>query len=80
MMEATMASTTSTKSTTGSERLLTETQTRYLDADGDGLLDAVEVIERIVSVGDGSRRVLDSSRMLFWDIGDDGVPHRVVLS
>lgn len=51
-----------------------ESETRYPDLDGDGLLDAIEVTERIVS-GDpsnGERRTLQTTRTLVAGIEEDG--------
>lgn len=57
--------------------VVTETDARYFDSDGDGLLDAVEIIETMVLVGAGYRRVLSETRATVSKIGDDGVPHHV---
>jgi hypothetical protein len=51
--------------------------TRYLDADGDGMLDAVEIAERVVVVRSGFRRILSTTRIVVAEIGDDGIPHRM---
>jgi hypothetical protein len=59
-----------------------ESETRYLDLDGDGLLDAVEVTERVVSLGagDGERRTLQTIRSLAAGIEEDGEPRLVTSS
>jgi hypothetical protein len=59
-----------------------ESETRYLDLDGDGLLDAIEVTERIVSVGtgDGERKTLQTIRTLAAGIEEDGEPRLVTRS
>jgi hypothetical protein len=58
-------------------QVVTETDTRYLDADGDGLLDTVELIESLVAVGPDFRRVLSTRRVVLGAVGDDGEPHEV---
>lgn len=59
-----------------------ESDTRYLDLDGDGLLDAVEVTERIVSAdaGDDERRTLQTIRTLAAGIEEDGEPRLITRS
>jgi hypothetical protein len=59
-----------------------EAQTRYLDFDGDGLLDAIEVTERIMSVdpNSGERRTLQTIRTLAAGIEEDGAPRLVTRS
>jgi hypothetical protein len=59
-----------------------EAETRYLDLDGDGLLDAIEVTERIVSVdqNSGGRRTLQTIRTLAAGIEEDGAPRLVTRS
>lgn len=59
--------------------VLTETDTRYMDADGDGMLDAVEIVISLVAVGPESRRVLSTTRLVLAGVGDDGVPHDVAV-
>jgi hypothetical protein len=57
-----------------------ETRTRYLDLDGDGVPDAVEMIEMVVvprGGANGGRRVLHTSRTVAAGIGIEGVPRRV---
>ena len=54
-----------------------ERSIRYLDLDGDGVLDAVETSE-VVAVdvdGDGSVDVFATSCELDGEIDDDGIPH-----
>ena len=60
-------------------RVHTDIDTRYLDQDGDGLLDAVEVTEHLVAEGPDFRRVLSSRRVLLGEVGDDGVAHSVAV-
>jgi hypothetical protein len=57
-----------------------EARTRYLDLDGDGVPDAVEMIEMVLvpDGGRGERRVLHTSRTVAAGIGVDGVPRRVL--
>jgi hypothetical protein len=58
---------------------VTETDTRYLDQDGDGLLDAVELTLTRVATGDNFRQVLSTERVLMAGVGDDGMPHSVAI-
>jgi hypothetical protein len=57
--------------------LVTEVETRYIDVDGDGLLDAVEIAEHVIVVQSGSRRIMSTTRTVAAQIGDDGIPHRM---
>jgi hypothetical protein len=59
-----------------------EAETRYLDLDGDGLLDAIEVTERITSLdpNSGERRTLQTIRTLAAGIDEDGEPRLVARS
>jgi hypothetical protein len=57
--------------------LVTETEPRYLDEDGDGVLDAVEITVTLVAVGDDFRRVLSTTRLLLAQVDDEGVPHHI---
>lgn len=57
-------------------RVVTEVDTRYLDEDGDGMLDAVEVVERLVAVGPGLREILSTRRILLAEVDDEGTAHR----
>ena len=55
----------------------TETETVYLDEDGDGMLDAVVVVERVVATAAGRRRVLGSRRIGYHGVNDAGTAARV---
>jgi hypothetical protein len=63
-------------------RLETDTETRYLDRDGDGLLDAVETLATTTSVDppNGTRHVVHVVRTVAIGIEEDGVPQVVVSS
>lgn len=61
-------------------RVVKEVDARYVDADGDGLLDAVELVERVVVVQSKGRRVVSTTRTVAAEIGDDGIPHRVTCT
>jgi hypothetical protein len=60
--------------------IVTSTDTNYLDLDGDGLLDAVEIVETFATVDapSGKSRVLQVVRTVAAGIGDDGAPGRVL--
>jgi hypothetical protein len=55
------------------------TATRYLDLDGDGVLDAVETVETVVPADDPTRPP-QAITTLWTGIGDDGAPRRVLTS
>ncbi len=57
-----------------------EVDARYVDADGDDLLDTVELVERVVVVRPEGRRVVSTTRTVAAEIGDDGIPHRMMVS
>jgi hypothetical protein len=54
-------------------------ETTYLDLDGDGVPDAVHIVEAIAvdRTGDGHIDVVEVIEELLSDIGDDGVPGSV---
>jgi hypothetical protein len=61
--------------------LETDTETRYLDRDGDGLLDAVETLATTTSIDPpGTRHVLHVVRTVAIGIEEDGVPQVVFSS
>ena len=57
-------------------------ETRYLDLDGDGVPDAVEVIETVANRGERSGGTADVQvvRTVAVGIGDDGTPARLLRS
>ena len=57
-------------------------ETRYLDLDGDGVPDAVEVIETVANRGESSGGTADVQvvRTVAVGIGDDGTPARLLRS
>jgi len=57
-----------------------EVDARYVDADGDDLLDTVELVERVLVVRPEGRRVVSTTRTVATEIGDDGIPHRMTVS
>ncbi len=59
--------------------VVVETETRYLDLDGDGVLDAVETVETVVPV-DNPTQAPQTITTLWAEIGDDGAPRRVLTS
>jgi len=61
-------------------RVVKEVDARYVDADGDDLLDTVEVVERVLVVRSEGRRVVSTTRTVATEIGDDGIPHRMTVS
>ncbi len=56
-----------------------ETRTRYLDLDGDGVLDAVETVETVVPADDPAQTP-QTITTLWAGIGDDGAPRQVLTS
>ena len=60
--------------------VLKEVDARYVDADGDDLLDTVELVERVLVVRPEGRRVVSTTRTVAAEIGDDGIPHRMMVS
>jgi hypothetical protein len=60
----------------------TDTESRYLDLDGDGLLDAVEVTETIAAVdpATGERRTILIVRTVAAGIEEDGAPRLVLCN
>lgn len=60
-------------------RMTSEIDTRYLDEDGDGVLDGVEITERLVVTGPGVRNVVSSRRVRLSAVDDAGVSHRVAV-
>jgi len=65
--------------TPASCELATEADATYLDLDGDGVPDAVEMVETVLAFDAGSRRgrVVQVVRTVAAGIGEDGVPRRV---
>ena len=57
-------------------------ETRYLDLDGDGVPDAVEVIETVANRGESPGGIADVQvvRTVAVGIGDDGTPARLLRS
>lgn len=60
--------------------VMKEVDARYVDADGDDLLDTVELVERVVVVRPEGRRIVSTTRTVATEIGDDGIPHRMMVS
>jgi hypothetical protein len=60
--------------------VMKEVDARYVDADGDDLLDTVELVERVLVVRPEGRRVVSTTRTVAAEIGDDGIPHRMMVS
>ncbi len=60
-------------------RVRTELDLCYLDEDGDGMLDAVVITERLVTAGPGARTVLDRRRIVLHGVDDAGLARWIAV-
>ncbi len=63
-------------------QVVIDRETRYLDLDGDGVPDAVEVIETVANRGvcSGGTADVQAVRTVAIEIGDDGTPTQLLRS